>query len=162
MLIHRIDFTGAILERGFWLYAWRITNGDRIIFYVGRTGDSSSRYAASPFSRLGQHLDVRPKASANMVLRQVRKLGIEPLLCKYELVAFGPLFPEQDDLERHRHYRDRIAPLEAALAQLLRERGFEVVGKHGTKGTPEPELLRRIEIAFNAEFMTPAASFHKE
>jgi hypothetical protein len=156
MQIHRIDFTGAILERGFWLYAWRITDRDRIIFYVGRTGDSSSRYAASPFSRLGQHLDVRPNASANMLLRQVRKLGIEPLSCKYELVAFGPLFPEQDNLEQHRHYRDRIAPLEAALAQLLRKRGFEVVGKHGTKGEPESELLKQIENAFNAEFAPTA------
>ena len=152
MRVHRINFTGAILERGFWLYAWRITNAKRIIYYVGRTGDSSSKYAASPFSRLGQHLDVRPSASANMLLRQVRKLGIDPLICTYELVAFGPIFPEQENLELHRHYRDRIAPLEAALANMLKERGLEVVGKHGSKGIAEPGLLKQIKKAFDAEF----------
>lgn len=153
MHIHRFDFTGAILRRGFWLYAWRITAGERIIFYVGRTGDSSSRFAASPFSRLGQHLDIRPSASANMVLRQVRKLGLDPITCTYELVAFGPLFPEQETLELHRQYRDLIAPLESALAELLKGRGFEVVGKHGKKGVPEPTLLQAVEKAFNAEFV---------
>jgi hypothetical protein len=153
MLIQRLVFNGALLERGFWLYAWRVTAGDRVIFYVGRTGDSSSRYAASPFSRLGQHLDVRPKASANMVLRQVRKAKIDPLSCKYELVAFGPLFPERDNLEEHRLYRDRVAPLESALAQILKSRGFEVVGKHGKAGKPDPDLLKQIENAFNAEFV---------
>lgn len=106
MRVHRVKFSGAILERGFWLYAWRITAGDEEVFYVGRTGDSSSKFAASPFARLGQHLDVRPKAPANMLLRQIRKAGLDPLKCNYELVAFGPLFLEQATLEAHREYRD--------------------------------------------------------
>jgi hypothetical protein len=152
MRVHRVEFSGAILERGFWLYAWRIRCGGEVAFYVGRTGDSSSKFAASPFARLGQHLDVRPKATVNMLLRHVRKLGFEPLNCKYELVAFGPLFPEQSTLELHRAHRDRIAPLEAALAQLMRERGFSVVGSHGAKGTAEPALLKEVKNAFNAEF----------
>lgn len=157
MQVHRVDFTGAILERGFWLYAWRITSGTEQAYYVGRTGDSSSRFAASPFARLGQHLDVRPNATANMLLRHVRKLGFEPLSCKYELVAFGPLFPEQSTLELHRSYRDRIAPLETALASYLKARGFRVVGKHGTKGVAEPALLRILEEAFKLEFINGAA-----
>jgi hypothetical protein len=156
MRVHRLSFSGAILERGFWLYAWRITCGSQVAFYVGRTGDSSSRFAASPFSRLGQHLDVRPKAAANMLLRHVRKLGFEPLNCNFELVAFGPLFSEQSTLELHRSHRDRIAPLEGALAKLLVSRGFRVVGAHGTKGTPEPALLHAVQEAFNAEFSAGA------
>lgn len=127
-----------------------------MVYYVGRTGDSSSRFAASPFSRLGQHLDVRAKAPANMLLRQIRKAGLDPLKCKYELVAFGPLFPEQTTLEQHRMYRDRIAPLETALALHMKKRGFCVLGKHGSKGMPEPELLREVERAFNAEFAPSA------
>ncbi len=156
MKIHRLEFSGAILERGFWLYAWRISAGDDVVFYVGRTGDSSSKFAASPFSRLGQHLDVRPKASANMLLRNIRKAGLEPEACKYELVAFGPLFAEQSTLEAHRKYRDRIAPLERALADLMTQRGFRVLGKHGPLGSPEPLLLRQIEQAFHAEFVQNA------
>jgi len=87
MRLHRLKFTGAILERGFWLYAWRVFSGEREFFYVGRTGDSSSKFAASPFSRLSQHLDIRSKASANMLLRHVRRLKLDPLACEFELLA---------------------------------------------------------------------------
>jgi len=126
--IHHIRFSGAILERGFWLYIWRIQSDTRTFFYVGRTGDSSSKYAASPFSRLGQHLDVRQTTTANMLLRHVRKMGLDPLACNYELIALGPLFPEQPTLDLHREIRDRIASIEAELASYLRAKGLEVVG----------------------------------
>lgn len=149
MHLHRLKFSGAILERGFWLYAWRIESENREFFYVGRTGDSSSRYAASPFSRLGQHLDVRPNAAANMLLRHVRRLGLNPLACTFELLAFGPLFPEQTTLELHRQFRDRIAPLESTLAEFLRSTGREVVGSHGSRGTPDPTLVAEVKRVFN-------------
>ena len=158
MKISRVRFNGAILARGFWLYAWRITCGATEFFYVGRTGDSSSRFAASPFSRLGQHLDVRPNASANMLLRHVRKQGLDPVACDYELVAFGPIFPEQEELLSHRAHRDRIALLEAELAELLKDRGFQVVGSHGTRGEAEPGLLQQVREAFNVEFARAGVS----
>ena len=60
--MQQVRFEGALLERGFWLYVWRVRQESREVLYVGRTGDSSSRFAASPFSRLSQHLDIRPKA----------------------------------------------------------------------------------------------------
>ena len=154
MQIHRLKFSGSILERGFWLYAWRIENGDREFYYVGRTGDSSSRFAASPFSRLGQHLDVRPNASANMLLRHIRRLGFEPIACKLELIAFGPIFPEQSTLELHRKFRDRIAPLEGALAAYLRSKGLEVVGSHNAKGLSDPKLLEEIKRVFDLSLST--------
>jgi len=152
MRLHRTSFSGAILERGFWLYAWRITCGKRRFFYVGRTGDSSSHFAASPFSRLGQHLDIRTNAKANTLLRHVRTQGLDPLECDFELLAFGPLFPEQQSMELHRKFRDKIAPLEAALAQIFKSRGFKVVGIHGQPGAPEPALLAEVERVFAAEF----------
>lgn len=162
MRIHRVDFSGAILERGFWLYAWRIAAGAEEVYYIGRTGDSSSRYAASPFARLGQHLDVRPSAQGNMLLRQIRKAGLDPLKCEFNLVAFGPLFQEQTTLEAHRKYRDLIAPLETALAEFMRERGFRVLGSHGSKGVPDPELLHAVERAFDAEFPPNAVKSLRE
>lgn len=152
MKTSRVRFNGAILARGFWLYAWRITCGEKRFFYVGRAGDSSSRYASSPFSRLGQHLDIRPKAAANMLLRHVRNEGLDPIDCDYELVTFGPIFPEQLDLTSHRVHRDRIAPLEGRLAELLRARGFRVVVKHGSNATTDSDLLRQIKEAFDTEF----------
>lgn len=152
MKVHRISFNGGLLERGFWLYAWLLKNGDDKAVYVGRTGDSSSQFAASPFSRLGQHLDVRPSATANMLLRQVRNLDWDPLACEYELVAFGPIFPEQADLEQHRLKRDVIAPLETALATLFRQQGFNVVGNHGKQRDKDPTLWPQVERAFHKAF----------
>lgn len=87
-----------------------------------------------------------------MLLRHVRNQGLDPVACEYELVAFGPIFPEQEELLSHRAHRDRIAPLEAELARLLAARGFTVVGTHGKSGIAEPELLKQVQEAFNAEF----------
>jgi hypothetical protein len=152
MHMHRTSFSGALLQRGFWLYAWRISSGNRRFFYVGRTGDSSSQFASSPFSRLGQHLDIRPSAKANTLLRHVRAQDFDPIKCQFELLAFGPLFPEQETLELHRQYRDQIAPLESALAGLLRSRGFQVVGIHGSLHSPDPSLLAEVTRVFSLEF----------
>jgi hypothetical protein len=149
---YRLGFSGAVLKRGFWLYVWRIRTGRQQFLYVGRTGDSSSRFAASPFSRLSQHLDIRPKATANMLLRHVRKQKFEPTRCSFEMVAFGPLFPEQPDLKHHRRVRDIIAPLEAALAEYLRERGYFVVGDHPVTGKPDRTLLARMRRAIDKVF----------
>ena len=153
MKVHRISFDGGLLERGFWLYAWLLKSGTEKAIYVGRTGDSSSRFAASPFTRLGQHLDLRPNATANMLLRQVRKLEWDPLKCEYELVAFGPIFPEQADLTEHRSKRDMVAPLETALASLFRAKGFNVVGSHGRASTADKSLLKQVEQAFEKAFI---------
>jgi len=152
MKVNRISFDGALLQRGFWLYACLIRSGRKRIVYVGRTGDSSSKHAASPFSRLSQHLDVRTSATANMLLRQVRNAGLEPLSCKYELVAFGPIFLEQQDLGMHRVKRDIIAPLETELAELFKADGFTVVGSHGKRRTPDTKLLEQVKRAFQQVF----------
>ena len=85
--MQQVRFEGALLERGFWLYVWRVRQESREVLYVGRTGDSSSRFAASPFSRLSQHLDIRPKASANMLFRNLIRRGFDPLGCSHSLFA---------------------------------------------------------------------------
>jgi hypothetical protein len=157
MHLHRLLFSGAILERGFWLYVWRVRCGESQFFYVGRTGDSSSQFAASPFSRLGQHLDIRSNAKANTLLRHVRSQNFDPLQTSFELLAFGPLFPEQSTMELHRKFRDQIAPLESSLAALLRSRGFVVVGLHGKVGSPNPNLQAEVERVFLAEFSETAS-----
>lgn len=144
MKAHHLSFGGAVLERGFWLYVWRVTCGSQVFLYIGRTGDSSSRFAASPFNRIGQHLDLRTKASANMLLRHVRSRSLDPQRCSYKLIAVGPVFPEQKDLESHRKHRDIVAPLEAALAQHLRAKGHDVCGKHSSKHPLDQALFRQV------------------
>jgi len=139
MRTHQVRFKGALLQRGFWLYVWRVRQRSREVLYVGRTGDSSSRFAASPFSRLGQHLDLRPKASANMLLRNLMRHGFDPVRSSYSLFAVGPLYPEQATLPSHRRVRDRVAPIEAALAQQLEADGHIVIGTH-----PKAKRMNRV------------------
>jgi len=144
MKVHTLKFKGALLERGFWLYIWKVGDGGRQVFYVGRTGDSSSRYAASPFNRLGQHLDMRPNAKGNALLRNLKGEGLDPKCCDYQLVAVGPIFSEQKTLDKHRSFRDKIAPLENALAQHLKSQGYRVIGKHSSRKVKDEELFSQI------------------
>lgn len=151
MNMQELEFTGDILERGFWLYVWRVRSGKKEFYYVGRTGDNSSTNAASPFGRLSQHLDIRPNASADMLLRHVRKEGLDPLKCKYELYSYGPIFPEQKEWNKHVKYRDKVSPLECELAEYLHSNGLNVLGKHHSKKEADKELSAKIKRAFKAE-----------
>jgi hypothetical protein len=144
MKVHHLSFGGAVLERGFWLYVWRVSCGPHLFLYVGRTGDSSSKFAASPFARIGQHLDIRPKASANMLLRHIRKRGLDPQRCNFKFISIGPVFSEQKTLQAHRHHRDRIAPMEAALAEYLRTKGHDVCGSHSSKHPLDRNLFGQV------------------
>ena len=146
---YSMNFNGAILERGFWLYVWDIKGQGKRCLYVGRTGDSSSAHASSPFRRIGQHLDNRPKAKANAMHRRLEEAGFTPSKCSFQMIAIGPIFPEQPgDFVRHKVYRDRIASLESQLADHLRGRKFVVLGQHGTRrGRRESadEILRIVD-----------------
>lgn len=129
--LHKINFAGALLKRGFWLYVWKITYGKNVCFYVGRTGDASSPNASSPFRRMGMHFDLKPHATANCIIKQLKRKGIDPAICLYSLLAYGPIFPEQKNMNKHKIYRDKIAALEAELAHNIKtELRREVIGKH--------------------------------
>ena len=142
--VHHISFGGAVLERGFWLYIWLVTCDSREFLYVGRTGDSSSRFASSPFTRIGRHLDPKSHASANMLMRHIWKRGLDPHKCTYKLLAVGPIFPEQETLETHRKHRDVVAPLEAALADHLRKQGRDVCGRHSSRQPLDAKLFAQV------------------
>ena len=149
---YTVAFDGQLLRRGFWLYVWRIKSSKGLRLYVGRTGDSSSRYAASPFHRIGQHLDARPNAKGNALMRQMLDDGLDPTRCKFELVALGPLFPEQKSLASHRPIRDIVGGMEGALATLFRERGYIVLGTHGKGTPPAPALMRKVRSVLAVAF----------
>lgn len=86
--LHQLSFSGEILERGFWLYVWEVAAPDGArLYYVGRTGDSSSTNAQSPFNRMGQHLGFA--ANSNMLRRHLVAFGVKPERCSFRLVAAG-------------------------------------------------------------------------
>lgn len=152
--ICRLKFDGRILERGFWLYVWRIISSRCTVLYVGRTGDSSSNFASSPFVRIGRHLDLRPNAKSNSLVRHLKEKGLDPTECHFEFVAFGPLFPEQKTTDQHRRFRDRTGALETLLAKELRDRGYEVIGKHNARVNPTAADVAQLREFINGEFPT--------
>jgi hypothetical protein len=119
-------FSGQLLERGFWLYVWEIRSREgRTIYYVGRTGDSSSPNAQSPFNRMGQHLGFNDKS--NVLRRRLEQLGIAPESCEFRLVEHGPILDEAASIEEHRRARDIVAALEKALAEAMCAAGYDVI-----------------------------------
>lgn len=149
---YAMTFDGSLLERGFWLYVWDIHQNENRYIYVGRTGDSSSANAASPFSRIGQHLDFRANAKGNALGRQLGNNNVQPSQCRFEMLAIGPIFPEQVTFASHKPIRDTVGALEAALADELVNRGYNVIGTHGRRVPTDPdlwkELLRHIDPKF--------------
>ena len=130
-----MGFEGEVLQRGFWLYVWEILYRQKKYIYVGRTGDSSSPNASSPFSRIGQHLDFRENAKGNSLAKRLKEAGVDPKTSRFRMLALGPFFPEQESFEAHKPYRDRMATFECETAEYLREMRFNVLGSHH-KGMP--------------------------
>lgn len=127
--LQKLVFPGTMLQRGFWLYTWEIetVTGDKWL-YVGRTGDSSSANAQSPFTRLGQHLGTNKHANA--LRRHLMNIGVDLDTCRsFEMVAFGPIFPEAATMDEHRPLRDKMAALEKTLCDALVKAGYPVLNK---------------------------------
>jgi hypothetical protein len=158
MEAYAIKFDGRVLDRGFWLYVIDIRAPQGRRLYVGRTGDSSSAHASSPFSRIGQHLDCRPHAKGNTLARNLRSAGIEPAACKLEMIAVGPIFPEEREFSAHRPVRDRMAALEKALASVLRDRGYILLGQHSCALEPDREKLAEVVLLVEARLQKETAA----
>lgn len=140
-----------MLERGFWLYVWRVETPEGEYLYVGRTGDASSPHASAPYRRLGQHLSHRREQNA--LRRNLELLGIVPEQCDaFHLVAHGPLFPEVGDMEAHRGPRDIVAALEKALADALRGAGYRVLNTVACRKPLDEVLFASVRTAFAADF----------
>ena len=146
-----LTFSGDVLRRGFWLYAWEITTpGAEKVCYVGRTGDSSSQNAQSPFNRMGQHLGFNAKN--NVLRRRLGAWGVVPEDCRFQLVAHGPLLGEAETPEGHAERRDIMAALEKALADELKAAGYDVMNTVSCSKPLDPELFAEVRAAFAGHF----------
>lgn len=149
---YSMTFDGHLLNRGFWLYVWEIKRPMSHHVYVGRTGDSSSPHASSPFKRIGQHLDPSPRAKGNALGKQLRRAGVKHEECTFEMVAVGPIFPEQATFKDHVPVRNQMAALERAVADELRRRGYLVLGTHPRAGSPDQSVLEQIRALLDSKF----------
>ena len=147
--LHELRFDGCILRRGFWLYVWEIkTLQGPALYYIGRTGDSSSTNAQSPFNRMGQHLGFAK--NSNMLRRHLNKYGIKPEGCIFRLIALGPIEAESDAATRleHDERRDVVAALEKALADALRTAGYGVMNTVQCRKPLDVQLFAEIRASF--------------
>lgn len=147
-----VQFDGQFLSRGFWLYAWEVSlPSDTTIVYVGRTGDSSSPHAQSPFNRMGQHLG--RAVNSSMLRNHLDKQGADPDQCRYRLIAHGPVLPEvaTKEMADHKVSRDVVAAMEKQLATDLKDAGYDVVNTVTSKKLLDPDLYAPVRAAFAKE-----------
>ncbi len=148
---HELNFNGDLLKRGFWLYIWDIITPEKThLYYVGRTGDSSSRNAQSPFNRMGQHLGFNDKS--NVLRHHLSNKDIAAENCDFRLVAYGPILGEAATQDAHRKSRDIIAGLEKALANSMKEFGYNVLNTVNCQKATDPDLWTKVRDEFAQHF----------
>lgn len=148
---HELTFNGGLLERGFWLYVWEITTPQDVhLYYVGRTGDSSSIKAQSPFNRMGQHLG--SNNHANPLRRYLKAEDVDPERCLFRLVTYGPILEEAATLEEHRQRRDRTGSMEKALAAAMILAGYRVINAVNCRAKLDAKLFASVHRAFASYF----------
>lgn len=148
---HELCLKGDLLARGFWLYVWEITppRGTKL-YYVGRTGDSSSSNAQSPFNRMGQHLGFNKKS--NVLRRHLEGKGVAPEKCGFRLVAHGPILEEAHTQDEHREFRDITAAIENALADAMAKAGYTVINTVNCRMPLDEKRFVDVRTAFAARF----------
>ncbi len=149
--LHSLTLPGTMLERGFWLYVWRIHTGTETLLYVGRTGDESSPHASAPYDRFGQHLGRNKNANALKRNLEARGLRLDQVEA-YDFVFYGPVFQEAESFEVHKPLRDAVAALEKKLADSLAAAGYTVLNKVHCRRPLDPELWDRVRNAFVDQF----------
>ncbi len=148
---YAVSLNGGTLERGFWLYVWEVTTqaGTKLL-YVGRTGDSSSMNAQSPFNRMGQHLGSAKNSS--MLRNHLGDRDVVPEQCTFRLVAHGPILDEANEWEAHCERRDLIGALEKRLAEDLTAAGYEVMNRVNCLKPLDDEMYADARSAFERAF----------
>lgn len=150
---YEVEFDGGVLQRGFWLYVWVVRTSDATeMLYVGRTGDSSSINAQSPFARMAQHLGF---AKTSMMLRKhLDRRSVDPRVCSFRLVAHGPVLQESEgrDVGEHRARRDVVAAYERALCEALCASGYDVMNTVKCRKPLDAAGFEAVRSAFAVHF----------
>ena len=130
---------------------FKLTADGQRVLYVGRTGDTSSPNAQSPFNRLSQHLGTNAKSNA--LRRHLLRNGIAPEDChSFLLVPYGPIFAEGQTAGEHVRARNIVAALEKALADAMTSAGYRVLNEVKCQESVDAELLDTVLAAFAAHF----------
>ena len=148
---YTLSFDGAMTDRGFWLYVWRVSAPDnRELLYVGMTGDTSSPNAASPFGRMGQHLD--PKSRGNALFQYLKKCKVPASACRFELIAHGPVLQEVSNMGEHKEPWSKVSSVEKALHDALVNAGYQVMNPVNSRQPLDTKLWDQVRAAFAKHF----------
>lgn len=148
---YTVSLDGGFLARGFWVYVWEVRDPEgAVMLYVGRTGDSSSPNAQSPFNRMGQHLGFAKNSS--MLRNHLQSREVPPDLCSFRLVAYGPILPEAEDWKSHVIRRDLAAAVEKQLAEDCAAAGYDVLNSVASGKELNDELYAPVRAAFAEYF----------
>jgi len=150
--LHHLSLPGAMLARGFWLYVWEVTDhsGNEWL-YVGRTGDSSSPNAQSPFSRLSQHLGGNQRGNA--LRRNLARIGVDADGCRsFELTCYGPILPECADMDTHGPSQDIMAGLEKGVRDALHTARYRLLNEVKSRHPVDEALMPQVLNAFAGRF----------
>jgi hypothetical protein len=152
MKTSQMAFDGALLVRGYWIYTIMLYHkSGKVTFYVGRTGDEAFRKAAaaSPFQRIGEHLNYRPSAKPNTVKNCLKPNKFPEY--RIRIFATGPLFPKQKDSDSHIRCRDKTKALEKSVADYFISKKYDVRGNHYNSDAKDPELAKKVIKALETE-----------
>lgn len=151
---------GLMLQRGFWLYVWRVETPKGEMLYVGRTGDNSSPNAVAPYNRMGQHLGF--VKTQNALRKHLEKQGIKPEDCEaFHLIAHGPIYPEVPKeegadrpalMEKHMPLRNLVGAMEKALAGDLMLAGYKVLNTVKWSHPYDKKVWSGVRSAFAEKF----------
>ncbi len=149
---YAMTFDGSLLERGFWLYVWDIRQNDDRYLYVGRTGDSSSANAASPFNRIGQHLDFRANAKAtrsvNNSAGEIYNLPNAHSKCS----RLDQSFPNRTHSTCTNPYAIPLVRSKLLWLTNLVKRGYNVIGIHGRRIRQDADLWADVLLHIDTKF----------
>jgi hypothetical protein len=150
--LHHLSLPGAMLARGFWLYVWEVTDDSgKEWLYVGRTGDSSSPNAQSPFARLSQHLGSNKRGNA--LRRNLQRVGVDANGCgSFELTCYGPILPECASMDEHGPSRDVMAGLEKGLRDALQTAGYRLLNEVKSRRPIDELKMSEVLNAFAGRF----------
>ena len=68
------------------------------------------------------------------------------------MVAFGPRFPEEGNMDQHKSPRDKVAAVEKKLADTLRSAGYTVMNTVNCRRPLDQELWEEVRDAFANHF----------
>jgi len=99
---------------------------------------------------MGQHLG--RINTQNALRRHLESQGITLDACMFTLIAHGPIYPEQPDMQTHLPIRNFVGAMEKALAEELKAAGYNVLNNVKWKHPLPADIWNTVRSEFRKDF----------